>query len=159
MTTPTDIERTSYGGSTGSLALGKHRQVIQGVGATRTLLAKESGALCLFDAAAGNIYTLPTPVEGMKFSFQQTVLVTSLAARVSTSAATVFIGGAVESGTLAAILDIFQADPGATVAITSDGATKGGLIGSSYTLTAISSTVWVISGFLVCSGTPATPFV
>ena len=53
MTTPTDIERISYGGPTGSLQLGEHRQVIQGVGATRTLLAKESGALCLLDRAAG----------------------------------------------------------------------------------------------------------
>lgn len=159
MTTPTDIERISYGGPTGSLALGKHRQVIQSVGATRTLLAKESGSLCLFDRAAGNVFTLPTPVEGMKFEFIQTVAVTSNASAVNTSGASVFIGGAVFSGKLAAAMDIFQADPAATVGISASGTTTGGLIGSVYTLTAISSTVWVISGFIVGSGTLATPFV
>lgn len=159
MATPTDIERVSYGGATGSLQLGKHRQVIQSVGATRTLLASESGALCLFDRAAGNIYTLPTPVEGMKFEFVQTVAVTSNASRVSTSAATVFMVGGVVMGKLAAGMDVFQADGAATVGISSAGTTTGGLVGSRYTLTAISSTQWVITGYLVGSGTLATPFV
>src|SRR3989304_6429185 len=96
MTTPTDIERISYGGPTGSLQLGEHRQVIQGVGAPRTLLAKESGALCLLDRAAGVVYTLPTPVPGMQFEFLASVAVTSNAHKVITAAATEFlVGGAI----------------------------------------------------------------
>src|SRR3990167_4066654 len=132
MSTPTDIERVSYGGPTGSLALGAHRQVIQSVGATRTLTAAESGALCLFDRAAGNVYTLPTPVEGMKFEFLATVAVTSNAYKVITASITTeFLLGAVKSTKLAAGTDVFQADGTSShVAISSDGATKGGLIGS-----------------------------
>jgi len=159
MSTPTDIERISYGGPTGSLQLGEHRQVIQEAVATRTLLAKESGALCLFDVAAGTIYTLPTPVEGMQFEFLTTVAVTSNAQRVSTSAATVFILGAVESGKLAAGMDVFQADGTTHVGISMAGSTTGGLIGSTFTLTALSTTQWLIKGYLVGSGTLADPFV
>lgn len=159
MTTPTDIQRVSYGGPTGALQLGKHRQVIQSVGATRTLLAKESGALCLFDVATGNIYTLPTPVEGMKFEFLQTVAVSSNASKVVTSAATVFMLGAVCSGKLAPGMDVFQADGSTIVGISMAGSTTGGLIGSQFTLTAISTTQWVITGYIVGSGTLATPFI
>ena len=96
MATPTDIERISYGGERGSIQLGKHREVIQGVGATRTLLAKESGAMCLFDRAAGVVYTLPTAVEGMTFDFSTTVTITSNAAKVITASASQFIVGAVQ---------------------------------------------------------------
>lgn len=159
MSTPTDIERVSYGGPTGSLQLGKHRQVIQSVGATRKLTAAESGSLCLFDAAAGNVYTLPTPVEGMQFEFLSAVDVTSNAHKVSTSAATVFMVGAVTSTELAAATDVFQADGAATVGISMAGSTTGGLIGSGFTLTAISATQWAIAGSIVGSGTLATPFI
>ena len=160
MTTPTDIERISYGGPTGSLQLGRHRHVIQSVGATRTLLAKESGAICLFDRAAGNVYTLPTPVEGMKFEFLATVAVTSNAYKVITASITTeFLLGAVRSTKLAAGMDTFQADGTSShVAISMDGVTKGGLIGTTFTLTAISTTQWVIEGSLVGSGTLADPF-
>lgn len=159
MTTPTDIEVLGAGRPTGSIWRGKHRTVIQGVGATRTLLPKESGSLCLFDSASGNIYTLPTPVEGMQFDFLTTVAVTSNAQRVSTSAATVFMGGSITMGRLAATMGVFQAGIAATVAISMAGSTTGGLIGSYFTLTALSATTWGIRGYVVGSGTLATPFV
>ena len=159
MATPTDIERTSYGGPTGSLQQGKHRQVIQSVGATRTLVAKESGSLCLFDVATGNAYTLPTPVEGMQFEFLTTVAVTSNAQSVTTAAATQFLLGAVNNSKLAAGTDIFQANGTSHVTISMSGSTTGGLIGSTFTVTAISTTQWVIAGSLVGSGTLADPFV
>lgn len=159
MATPTDIERTSYGGPTGSVQQGKHRQVIQSVGATRTLVAKESGSLCLFDVATGNAYTLPTPVEGMQFEFLTTVAVTSNAQSVTTAAATQFLLGAVNNSKLAAGTDIFQANGTSHVTISMSGSTTGGLIGSTFTVTAISTTQWVIAGSLVGSGTLADPFV
>lgn len=159
MAAPTDIEQLGWNGPTGTLARGVHRAVIQSVGATRTLLAKESGALCLFDRAAGIVYTLPTPVEGMQFEFSNTVSVTSNAAKVITSAATVFLVGGVEASTLTAgSQDFFVADGTTIVAISEDGITKGGLIGDNFTVTAISATQWVIKGVTCGSGTLATPF-
>lgn len=133
--------------------------VISGVGATRTLLQSEHGSTCLFDAAAGNVYTLPTPVAGLYFDFATTVTVTSNAAKVITSGSSVFLLGSVDmiintsATTLAALAN------GTThVAISSNGSTTGGVQGSFFRVTAISSTQWVISGMVSGSGSLATPF-
>ena len=160
MATPTDIERVSYGGPAGSLQLGSHREVIQGVGATRTLLAKESGALCLLDRAAGVVYTLPTPVEGMQFDFLATVSVTSNAYKTITAAATQFLVGGIMSAnlTVAASGDFFVANGTTHVAISENGTDSGGLVGGWYRLTAISATQWAIQGVNCGSGTNVDPF-
>lgn len=159
-TIPSTLERVTYGAPDGAILTGGHRQVIDGVGATRTLLAEESGALCLFDRAAGNVYTLPAPAVGMWFEFSTTVAVTSNAAKVITNSSSVFLVGSVMAGslTVADSGDVFQADGSTIVAISMDGATKGGLIGGSYKLTCITSTLWQIEGDLVGSGTVADPF-
>jgi len=155
-----NFERVSYGAPDGSIQTGEHRQVIDGVGATRTLLPEESGALCLFDAAAGVVYTLPAAVPGRQFEFSTTTAITSNAAKVITNAATVFIVGSVMGGslTVADSSDVFQANGTTHVAISSNGTTTGGLIGGSYKLTCISSTKWLIEGDFVGSGTLADPF-
>lgn len=159
MAIPSTLERVNYNGPSGSIQTGKHRAVIQSVGATRTLLAKESGALCLFDRAAGNVYTLPTPVEGMQFEFLATAAVTSNAYAVNTAAATEFILGAVNSSKLAAGTDVFQADGTAHVGISMAGSTTGGLVGTAFRMTAISTTQWLIEGSVIGSGTLADPFI
>lgn len=146
--------------SQGCVVKGLHREVIQGVGATRTLLAEESNALCLLDRAAGVVYTLPAPVLGMSFEFMATVAVTTNAYKVITNAGTVFLIGSVMGGslTVADSGDVFQANGSTHVAISMDGATKGGLIGTKFKVTAISETQWVIEGGYVGSGTLADPF-
>lgn len=161
MATPTAIERISYGGPDGSLQLGAHRQVIQSVGATRTLLAKESGSYCVNDRAAGVVWTLPTPVEGMQFDFITTVSRTSTNAyTVQTSASTVFLLGAVMAGdaTIATSGDIFTANGTSHVAITCNSDVKGGFIGEHYKLVALSTTIWHISGLVIGTGTMVDPF-
>lgn len=160
MAISSNIERLGYGGPSGCIATGAHVQVIQSVGATRTLLAEESGSLCLFDRAAGNVYTLPAPVEGMQFKFSTTVLVTSNAAKFITNSASVFLVGSVMGGslTVADSGDVFQADGTTHVSVSMNGSTTGGLVGGEITVTAISSTQWVVSGDFVASGTVATPF-
>jgi hypothetical protein len=160
MTISSALERLNYGGADGSIATGLHRQIIQNVGATRPLLAEESGALCLFDRAAGNVFTLPAPVEGMQFEFSTTVLVTSNAAKVITNSASVFLIGSLMGGslTVADSGDVFQADGSTHVAVSMNGSTTGGLVGGSMKFTAISSTQWLVEGDFVASGTVATPF-
>lgn len=160
MAISSNLERLGYDGPSGCIATGQHREVIQSVGATRTLLAEESGSLCLFDRAAGVVYTLPAPVEGMQFEFSTTVLVTSNSYKVITNAATVFIVGSVMGGslTVADSGDVFQANGTTHVAITMGGSTTGGLVGGSFKLTAISATQWLIEGDFVGSGTLADPF-
>lgn len=158
MAIPTSLERLSYDGPDGCIATGMHREVLQSVGATRTLLAEESGALCLFDSASGNVFTLPTPKEGMQFEFLATAAVTSNAQKVITNSSSVFIVGSVTAGSLAAAMDVFQGNGTTHVAISSNGSTTGGLVGSRYVLTAISTTQWAIHGVIVGSGTLADPF-
>lgn len=157
---PSTLERLTYGGPDGAIAPGLHRQVISGVGATRTLLAEESGALCLFDRAAGVVYTLPTPAVGMEFEFIVTTAVTSNAHKVITSASTIYLVGGVIMGdvTVAQSGDFFEADGTSIVALSAAGSTTGGLLGEKYKVTAISSTQWAIEGVTHGDGTLATPF-
>lgn len=160
MSIPSTLERLNYDSTDGCIATGLHKEIIQSVGATRTLLAEESGALCLFDRAAGVVYTLPAPVEGMQFDFEVSVAVTSNAYKVITNAATVFLLGGIISGnlTVAASGDVFQANGTTHVAISMNGTDTGGLIGGRLSFTAISSTQWMVSGMNVGSGTNADPF-
>lgn len=154
---PTFLPRLQPGGSVA--ALGQHRQVIDNVGATRTLAPEESGALCLFDSAAGVVYTLPAPVVGMQFEFLVKTTITSNAAKIITDAATTFLVGAVVSANSGATTTTAYAANGTTIrALSSNGTTTGGTIGDRYKVTAISSTQWAIDGQVVATGTTATPF-
>lgn len=157
MATIPTIPRVSAGGP--AAALGMFRQVIDGVGATRTLAPDESGALCLFDSAAGVVYTLPPPQVGMQFEFLVKTTITSNAAKIITDAATTFLVGAVVSANSGATTTTAYPANGTTIrALSSNGTTTGGTIGDRYKVTAISSTVWAIDGQVVATGTTATPF-
>lgn len=162
-TSTTDLagyEAVGYGGSKGSLQRGASRFIISDAVATRVLLAKESGAMCMFDAAAGTVYTLPTPVIGLQYEFFTTVSVTSNAHKIVTAVtASQFLLGEVFSYTTATASGAgFAANGSSITALSSNGTTTGGLIGSRFIVTAISSTVWAIHGCIVGSGTIATPF-
>lgn len=146
-------------GNTPSQVRGVHSVVISDGVATRQLLAKESGALCVFDRAAGVVYTLPTPVIGMYFDFITAVTITSNSAKVITKTiASEFILGMVDvvGGTTETTI---TADFNGTthVAVTSNGTTTGGVIGGKFRLTAISATQWYLEGIISGSGTVATP--
>lgn len=157
-TTAQNYEQLSYGGAA-SQWRGQHSQVISDGVATRVLTAKEAGALCMYDLAAGVVYTLPTPVAGMIFRFGVSVARTSNAHKVITNLATEFLVGAVGLLNNAATTgEAFGADGTTIRALSSNGTTTGGLIGDYYELTAISATQWFIRGLLVQSGTAATPF-
>lgn len=144
----------------GTVAPGLHREVIQSVGSTYTLKPEESGSLCLMDSASGVVYTLPTPVAGMQFEFLVTVDVTSNAYKIITAASTEFLLGGIIMGdvTVAQSGDYFEADGTTIRALSADGATKGGLLGERYVVTAISTTQWVIHGVCHGAGVLATPF-
>lgn len=155
-----NLERLSYGGADGCIATGLHREVIAEAVATRTLVAEESNALCLFDLAAGVVYTLPAPVKGMQFEFSTSVQRTSNSHKVITNSASVFLVGSYMAGdaTIATSGDVFTGDGTTHRAITMDGDTKGGFVGGSLKFTALSSTQWMVSGDVVGTGTMVTAF-
>lgn len=162
MAIPAELEELSSRDPDGSKWRGCHRQVIQGIagGTTaRQLQAHESGALCLFDDASGQIYTLPPPVVGMWFEFSVTVTRTGNSHSVDTDSSSSFIGGGIlVIGDGADESDAFAATIASTVSCDLDSATTGEQIGGNFTMTAISSTEWVCAGYAIGVGTLATPF-
>ena len=156
--TPQNYEQVSYAGPNLAMHRAKAVQVIGDAVATRTLLAKEAGATCLFDSAAGVVYTLPSPVAGMEFEFFSTVTITSNNATIITNLATEFILGEVFTYTTATASGAGFAFNGSShVKCQMNGTTTGGIIGTALRVRALSSTVWAIDGLIVGSGTIATP--
>lgn len=143
---------------------GNARAVITGSGATITLTAAQSGALFVFDRAAGIVVTLPAPVVGLSFEFVVATTITGGAAEIDTDAGTTFMVGSV----IVAVADttpsatagpkLEAANGTSTVKIASNGTTTGGIKGQWLRLVCISTTVWHVSGVVYGSGTIATPF-
>lgn len=153
------LEQLGKNSVEGCVAPGLHSEVTASGGATRTLLPEESGGMFLWDAATGVTYTLPAPVVGMQFDFFVSTSVTSNAHAVTTNAATVFIGGAVQQIIAASATTLGSVGNGTShVTISMNGTTTGGLHGTFIRFRARSSTVWSVTGTVVGSGTLATPF-
>lgn len=131
---------------------------ISGLGATRTLNANESGNSIMFDRAAGIVITLPVPVIGTTYRFISTVAVTSNSYKVITDSASTFMQGQITTVKTSDGTSLRSfADGTTTRAITSNGTTTGGLIAGDFTVLAVSTTEWQISGTVLASGTIATP--
>jgi hypothetical protein len=155
---PTGLQRINYNGELGSIQTGRHTQVINEAVSARTLIAREAGATCCFDLAAGVVYTLPAPVAGMEFEFFSTVTITSNSAKIITNAASVFLLGEVFTYTTATASGAGFAFNGSThIACLMNGTTSGGIIGTKIRVKALSATQWLIDGLIVGSGTIVTP--
>lgn len=135
-------------------------RVISGSGAIVTLTAAQSGSLCLFDRAAGIVFTLPAPSVGVYFDFSVSTSVTSNAHKVITSGATIFLIGSlinIDTDTANAVA-AWTADGSTIVSASMNGTTTGGLIGTLMRVQCVTSTLWMVSGIDQGSGTVATPF-
>lgn len=135
------------------------RNLISGLGATATLLSSQCGSTVLLDRAAGIVVTLPAPSVGCFFDFVVTTSVTSSAYKFSTATqGTDFIVGT--------YIDIDTDTSNATLGMSCNGSTHdnfsmngtttGGLIGSHFRLTAVTSTLWLVEGVQEGSGAVAT---
>lgn len=136
------------------------KNVISGEGATRSLSAKESGSIVLFDRAAGIVYTLPTAKVGTYFDFFVTTTITSNAAKIITAAGTELLEGylvSIDSDTSDAARG-FGANGSTHLAISMNGTTTGAVKGTRIRLECVSATRWAVSGQLIGSGVVATPF-
>jgi hypothetical protein len=123
------------------------------------LTAAQSGGLCVFDNAAGAIFTLPAAAAGLYYDF---VIVTSASSnghRVNCTTGDFMLGSIMIHATDDTGLSSAYAANGTThLGIFLDAATTGWLAGGKFRLTAISATQWVIEGDLLGTGTIATPF-
>ena len=135
--------------------------MISGQGATKTLTAADSGSLILFDRAAGIVFTLPASVAGLYFEFFVTTTITSNAAKVITADVnSLIIGGMMGDDTDSSDANAYFPAVAASsfIAVLMDGITHGGLVGSHFRLTCLSTTRWMCEGVFCATGTIATPF-
>jgi hypothetical protein len=136
------------------------KNVISGAGATRSLNENESGSTVLFDRAAGIVYTLPVAKPGIHFDFVITTTITSNSAKVITAAGTeLLIGGYtnVDTDTSNAVA-AFTANGSTHIAVTQNGTTTGGVLGTKLRFTCLSSTRWMVEGIVQGTGVVATAF-
>ncbi len=126
--------------------------------AAATLTEADSGALCLFNLAAGFTYTLPAAQTGLWFEFQVTVTVTSVAAKIICATGDFLIGHFVQSTDSTYVTAAHAANGTNIVSWNGNGSTTGGLIGDYVRVVAISDTQWAVYGFGSATGTEATPF-
>ncbi len=163
MAIPVSKERIDYGAPDGSVLHGNARQVIDPAGAARTLKVSESGALCLFNTAAGQTYVLPAIGSndvGVNFEFIVTLDGTAGAYSVTTDASTTFLVGGVDSmsDALAEGGGMHEADGTTDLNFTADSDVTGRMVATQIFLTALSSTQWSITGTISTEGTTTTPF-
>ena len=150
------LQKLDQSSPSGCFATGLHREIITGVGTTRTLKQEESGSLCILDQAATQTWTLPAPVAGAQFELFWGIKCTGTH-KIVTNATTVFLVGAIMVGdgtTVGDSGDVFEANGTTIRAFATDGDTKGGFIGSRLKLTAISTTQWAITGLMIGVGSP-----
>lgn len=133
------------------------KNVISGSGATRTLSVDDSGSTVLFDRAAGIVFTLPTAKVGTYFDFIVTTTITSNAAKVITGAATELLIGTVSSN-VTTTTTTYQGNGSTHIAVSMNGTTTGGILGTKLRFTCLSATRWLVEGTNQSSGVVATPF-
>lgn len=130
---------------------------VNGSAAGTTLTNTQAGQTFLFDTAAGITFTLPAPVVGNTFKFIVTTSVTSSNHKVITSTGTQLLQGVITSATTTA--SVFESVIGSSnIAVTMNGSTTGGLVGTQLEFTCLSATLWQVFGTNFTSSTTGTPF-
>lgn len=141
------------------------RNVISGLGATRTLNEGESGSVIALDRAAGITVTLPSvaagAVPGTFFDFMVSVTTTTNGYKVITGAGTELLVGSIlncDTDTSDAVA-IWKSLVGTSnISVNLDGSTKGGIKGDKFRVTNLNATTWVVEGVTNGTGAVATPF-
>ena len=161
MTIATNREHLDHGSPGGCRVRGLARQVINSAGTTKQLLASESGALCVFGTATGQIYTLPiigANDVGMFFEFTVTVTGTGSYSIDTGQTADKIGGGLFLVSSTPNQADFFPATIASTVSIDLDSAVTGEQVGGYFKMVVISSTEWSVGGYAAGVGTMETPF-
>lgn len=115
------------------------------------------GNVTRLSAAAGLTVTLPASTgKGDEYDFFVLTTVTSNDYIIKVANATDIFAGALGVSTDAGGVVILAGTTDDT--ITMNGSTKGGLIGSHVKVKDVAAGFWQVSGFLVSTGSEATPF-
>lgn len=138
------------------------RKSVVTVTASATLTNAQTGSTVVFNVASGATVTLPvlsTSLVGYYVDVLVLTTITSNSAIVVTGVGTNFLLGAIDSLIDATATDKpFFANGSSHTTLTMNGTTTGGIKGTQLRFTAVSSTIWNVTGSLASSGTLATPF-
>ena len=124
---------------------------VYGSSGNTTLSPTWSGSTMLFDTAAGITYTLPKPSIGAQFNFIITATVTSSNHKIITDASTTFMQGILMMGGASDTAGLFHGNGTSHVAITMNGTTTGGILGTEINLYCLTSTLWEAEGVVLGS--------
>lgn len=125
---------------------------------TLTLTPAQNNGLFIFNVASGTTVTLPPPIVGLTYFFSIGTVATSNSQKVITNSASTFLAGGLNVDK-ALTVTRYAADGSTIRSINLNGTTTGGAtVGDTFEVTAISSTVWNVTGITTASGTLATPF-
>ncbi len=125
------------------------------VALTRTANA---GVVTLLSRAAGQAVTLPAATgSGDTYRLLITTTITSNSTTIKVANSSDTMVGVVVTATTTTGAGTHEAAGGTDDTITLNGTTTGGIAGSYVELTDVASTLWMVTGRLVGSGTLATP--
>lgn len=144
--------------STGGTVTGALEGIVN-LTATGSVTAAQSGETITLAPAAAMVVTLPvTPIVGLTYTFVVTTAATgSNTLKIITGSAAQLLQGVITSATTtASVFESVIATSNISVAM--NGTTTGGLVGSQFTFTCLSATLWQVFGTNFTSGTTATPF-
>jgi len=138
------------------------RNVISGLGATRTLNELESGSVVLFDKVDGIVVTLPaTATPGTYYDFVVSATLTSNVYKFITAAGTELMVGQIlgcDTDTGNATL-VWPGLVGSSyIAVSMNKTTTGGIKGDSFRVMKLNATTWLVNGNTNNNGTVATPY-
>jgi hypothetical protein len=100
----------------------------------------------------------PNNPNNLGTTYTFVITTASTAVKVITAASNFLLGG-VSMADASSAASNFVANGTTIRSINLNGSTTGGIVGSFFTVTAITSTQWLIQGELITSGGTATPFL
>jgi hypothetical protein len=109
------------------------------------------------DPASSGPGSDPNTANNLGTTYTFVITTASTAVKVITAASNFLLGGVSMSDASSAASN-FVANGTTIRSINLNGGTQGGIVGSFFTITAITATQWLIQGELVTSGGTATPF-
>jgi len=134
--------------------------VVSGVTAARKINETESGSIILLDnAGVRNTFTLPVAIPGTNYTFITNIGTNTASIITNITSSSPIIVGALNLTANGVTGSMFISNSASGYdTLTFNGTTTGGLQGSKFKVTALSTNTWFIEGTLVGSGTLATPF-
>jgi hypothetical protein len=130
--------------------------VVNVTGATLAPTAAQTGSVFTLNRAAGITITLPVPAVGLIYRFMVETANTGTLKWITDAGTTLLAGAIVSATTTASIFNSVVAT--SNIAVTMNGTTTGGLVGTDLTFVCLTATLWQVSGTNFTSSTTATPF-